>query len=129
MMRVITVMCALSLLIGGVALMPSSASGAPWIAAVDSYSAPWLKEIEQEINKEDYRAVFMNDPRTPQVVVMKLLNRAAAALEGGNAQLAEQLVREAIDVLDQGARKNYFTPSDIEPIKSFIRHHAPVKLS
>jgi hypothetical protein len=129
MKKVVAAVCVLSLLIGGVALMSSTVDAAPWISAADSYSATWLKDIEQELYKQDYRSVFMNDPRTPQASVLKLLNRAATAYEAKNMQLAEQFVREAIGVLEQGVTKNYYAQSDIEPIVNFIKQHVPVKLS
>ncbi|MEW6247726.1 MAG: hypothetical protein AB1555_13600 [Nitrospirota bacterium] len=130
--KVAAAVCVLSLLIGGVALMSSTVDAAPWISATDSYSTTWLKDIEQELYKQEYRSVFMNDPRTPQASVLKLLNRAAAAYEAKNMQLAEQFVREAIGVLEQleqGVVKNYYAQSDIEPIVNFIKQHVPVKLS
>ncbi len=129
MSKTISVVCVLSLLFGGVALMPAAVNAAPWISAADSYSASWLKDVEQELYKKEYRSVFMNDPRTPQASVLKLLNRAAAAYEAKNMQLAEQFVREAIGVLEQGITKNYYGQADIEPIVNFIKQHAPVKLS
>ena len=68
---------ALSLLIGLVLLVPSTAGAANWISGGESYAAQWVKDIEQELNKQDYWMVFMNDPRTPQPTVLHLLNRAA----------------------------------------------------
>lgn len=127
--KLVAAACVLSLLIGGVALMSSTVNAAPWISAADSYSTSWVKEIEQELYKKEYRSVFLNDPRTPQASVLKLLNRAAAAYEAKNTQLAEQFIREAIGVLEQGVQKNYFTRADIEPIVNFIKQHVPVKLS
>ena len=38
-MRIMAILCALSLLIGGVALMPSSLEAADWISDADSYAA------------------------------------------------------------------------------------------
>lgn len=126
-MKLIAVLCTLSLLIGGVAWMPSPAGAAEWISGGDSYAAAWVKDIEQELNKKEYRPVFLNDPRTPQASVLRLLNRAAMALEAKNEALARDLVQEAIGVLEEGVRKHYMTRSDIEPIISYIRQHAPVK--
>ncbi len=127
--KVVAAVCVLSLLIGGVALMSSTVNAAPWISTTDSYSAAWLKDIEQELYNQEYRSVFMNDPRTPQASVLTLLNRAAAAYEAKNTQLAEQFVREAIGVLEQGVAKKYYAQSDIEPIVNFIKQHVPVTLS
>jgi hypothetical protein len=50
-MKPTAVVVALSLLIGGVALMPNSVESAPWISSGDTYAAPWVKDIEQELLK------------------------------------------------------------------------------
>jgi hypothetical protein len=128
-MRVTAVLCALSLLIGGVALMPSQGKAAPWISGVDSYAASWVKEIEQEILKKDYRDVYANDPRTPQMVALRLLNQAAKAQEAGDSALAQQLTDKALGVFEEGVRKHYYSRSEIEPIMTFIREHVPIKNS
>src|SRR2546422_7412777 len=57
---------ALSLLIGLVLLVPSTAGAANWISGDESYAAKWVKDIEQELNKQDYWMVFMNDPRSEE---------------------------------------------------------------
>lgn len=128
-MRVTAMLCALSLLIGGVALMPSSLEAAGWISGSDSYVAPWVKDIEQELWKKDYRDLYANDPRTPQVVALRLLNQAAKAEKANDSLLAQQLVRDALEVFEAGVRKYYYSPSEIEPIMTFIRQHAPSKTS
>lgn len=128
-MRITAMFCTLSLLIGGAALaMAKPAEAAGWLSASESYAAPWVKEIEDELLKKDYRYVFVNDPRTPQASVLRLLNQAARALEAKDSALAEKLAREAIGVLEEGVRKHYFSESDIEPITKFIREHTPVKI-
>jgi hypothetical protein len=38
-------------------------------------------------------------------------------------------VRDALAVFEEGVRKHYYTPSDIEPITTFIRQHVPIKTS
>ncbi len=98
-----------------------------WVAGDDSYQALWVKQIEQELNKKEYRAVFLNDPRTPQASVLRLLDRAAKAHNDKNETLASELVREAIEVLEVGVRKNYYSREDINPIIAFIKNTAPVK--
>ncbi len=127
-MRLFAVVCALSLLLGGVALGPTPAGAADWISGADSYASAWVKDIEMELNKKEYRTVFLNDPRTPQASVLRLLNRAAIAHEARNEALAQQLVREALEVIENGVRKSYYTQDDIQPITSFIKQHVPVKL-
>ncbi len=128
-MKVTAIVCALSLLIGGAALNPTPVSAAAWISGADSYAAPWVKEIEQELLKKDYRYVYASDPRTPQASVLRLLNEAAKAEQAKNSALAQQLVREALGVFEEGVRKHYYSSSDIEPITSFIRQHVPIKIS
>jgi len=126
-MKVTAVLCTLSLLIGGVALMPSSLEAAGWISGIDTYAAPWVKDIEQELWKKDYRDVYANDPRTPQIVALRLLNQAAKAQEANDSLLAQQLVRDALEVFEEGVRKHYYSSSEIEPIITFIRQHAQSK--
>ncbi len=128
-MKVFVFLCALSLLIGGAAVMPTPTQAAGWISGADAYAAPWLKEIEQELLKKEYRYLYASDPRTPQVVVLRKLNEAASAYEAKDTQLAQQLVRDALAVFEEGVRKHYYSPSDIEPITKFIRQHVPIKTS
>jgi hypothetical protein len=118
--------CALSLLIGGVALIPNVAESAPWISGAESYGAPWMKDVEKELLKEDHRMIYANDPRTPQNEVLRLLNRAAKAQEANDPGLARELVQEAFSVLEEGVRRHYYTESDIEPIMGYLRHHVPI---
>lgn len=127
-MRFGVVVCALSLLLAGVALEPAPVGAAGWISTANSHASAWVTEIEKELYKKDYRWVFLNDPRTPQASVVRLLNRAAAALEAKNDELAKELVGEAIEVIEEGIRKNYYSREDVRPIMSFIKQHVPVKL-
>lgn len=128
-MKRTAVVCALSLLIGGVALVPTSAQGAPWISGVESAAAPWVKAIEQELLKKDYWMVYANDPRIPQKEVLGLLNRAAKAQEANDPALANTLVREALGVFEEGVRRHYYSQADIEPLMSYIRQHVPISVS
>ncbi|OQW35868.1 MAG: hypothetical protein A4E19_15535 [Nitrospira sp. SG-bin1] len=126
-MRVPAMLCMLSLLIGGVALLPSSLEAAGWISGADDYAAPWVKDIEQELLKKDYGYVYANDPRTPQIIALRLLNHAAKAQKAEDRVLAQQLTQKALDVFEEGVRKHYYSRSEIEPIMTFIREHAPMK--
>lgn len=128
-MRVAAVLCALSLLIGGVAVMPPSVPAAGWLSGADAYAVPWLKDIEEELLKKDYRYIYTNDPRTPQVVVLRKLNEAAKAQEAKDSALAQQLVRDALSVFEEGVRRHYYSQADIEPITTFILQHVPIKTS
>src|SRR5512144_2592532 len=99
-MKVAAVYCALSLLIGGVALNPTPVHTAGWLTGADTYAAPWVKDIEQELLKKDYTTVYASDPRTPQVVVLRKLNDAAKAQEAEDSTLAQQFVRDALSVFE-----------------------------
>ena len=126
MKRIIVMLSALSLLLAGaILMMPSSAAAAPWISGADSYAAEWVKEVEQELLKPEYRWVFLNDPRAPQAPVLRLLNRAAIAYDAQNIALAQDMVQQAIHVLEEGVRKQYYGEGDIAPIISSIRTHVP----
>ena len=126
-MRVSAGLCTLSLLIGGAALMPIPVHAAGWISGADVYAAPWVQDVEQELLKKDYQYVYTNDPRAPQIVVLRKLNEAAKAQEA--SALAQQLVRDALEVFEEGVRKHYYSQSDIDPITTFIRQHVPIKIS
>ena len=128
-MKLGAVVCALSLLIGGVTLIPNAVESAPWISGAESYSAPWMKDVERELLKKEYWMIYANDPRTPQNEVLHLLNRAAKAQEANDPALARELVRQALNVFEEGVRRHYYTPSDIEPITSYIRQHVPIRIS
>lgn len=121
--------CALSLLICGVALIPSAVQSASWISGAESYAAPWMKEMERELLKKEYWMIFANDPRTPQNEVLHLLNRAAKAQASNDSALAQELVRQALDVFEEGIHRHYYTRSEVEPIMNYIRQHVPIKLS
>mgnify|MGYP001765606451 CR=1 FL=1 len=128
-MRVPVMLCVLSLLIGGLALIPSPLEAAGWISGADSYAASWVKDIEQELLKKEYRDVYANDPRVPQMIALRLLNEAAKAQKADNLALARQLVQNALEVFQEGVRKHYYSSSEIEPIITFLRQHVPSKIS
>jgi hypothetical protein len=122
-------LCALSLLIGGVALRPSSLEAAGWISGADSYAASWVKDIEQELLKKDYRDVYANDSRIPRAITLLLLNQATKARKAEDSSLAQQLVHDALKMFEEGVRKHYYSSPAIEPIMTFIRQHVPIKTS
>lgn len=128
-MKGIAMVCALSLLIGGVALVPNAVQGAPWISAADSYAAPWVTDMEHELLKKEYWMIYANDLRIPQKEVLRLLNQAAKAQEANDPVLAQQLAREALGVFEEGVRRHYYDQADIEPITTYIRQHLPIRVS
>jgi hypothetical protein len=62
------------------------------VSGLSDTTAGWLKDIEQKLNSDEYRPVFMNDPRTPQASVMQFLNSAARAYEAEDPAMAESLM-------------------------------------
>ena len=64
--QIVALVLALPLLFGGVAPLAPSVHAAPWLSSAKNYGSTWVKDIEQEFNKQEYRSVFSNDPRTPQ---------------------------------------------------------------
>ena len=100
-MRLTAILGMLSLLIGGAAFVSTNAEAAAWISGSDSYAAPWVKDIGQELMKNEYRYVFGNHPRTPQTSVLRLLSRAALAYQANETAQAEQLVQDALNNLMQ----------------------------
>jgi hypothetical protein len=129
MNKLMVVLAALSLLVAGiVVLMPSPAASAPWISGTESYAAAWVNAVEQDLLKPEYRAVFLNDPRAPQAPVLHMLNRAAVAYDAHDITLAQDMVQRAIQVLEEGVRKQYYSKADIAPIISSIQKHVPFAL-
>lgn len=119
----------LSLLLAGTAVVPQAAYPAGWISDMGSFASDWVAKIEQELSKKEYRYVFANDPRTPQASVIRLLNRAAQAQAAHDETMAKDLVRDAMEVLQDGVRRNYYSAADIEPILKHLREQIPIKLS
>ena len=78
-MRVTAVYSVLSLLIGGATFNLTPVHAAGWLTGADTYAAPWVKDIEQELLKKDCATVYASDPRIPQVIVLRKLNDAAKA--------------------------------------------------
>jgi hypothetical protein len=99
------------------------------VAPANPSVAPWVKDIERELMKVQYRPLWSNDPRSPQVSMMYLLHDAANALTAQNEAVAKDLVRRALNVLREGIARGYYSQSDIDPIVTYIKTHAPVRLS
>jgi len=110
---------------------PHNSDHLDWItvAAADTYHAPWVNDIEKELMKEQFRMLWLNDPRSPQVAVMYLLDDAAKAQIDHSKAMAKDFVRRALNVLEEGIEKGYYSQSDINPIVSYIKAHVPVRLS
>ena len=116
---------ALSMLTTGILLLTSPAGAADWIPGYSDSTAIWLEGIERELNSDEYRTLFTNDPRTPQVSIMQFLNTAARAYEARNPAMAESLIERAVEVLETGVTKHYYSKADIAPILSYIEKTIP----
>src|SRR5207244_10952893 len=99
------------------------------IAAADTYAAQWMKDSEQELMKEQYLRLWSNDPRSPQAAVMYLLDDSAKALVAHSDAMARDFVRRALNVLEEGITKGYYSQSDVDPVIAYIKAHVPVHMS
>jgi hypothetical protein len=120
-MKIVTMVCILSLLIGGTVLSPMATDAAPWISGSESYAAPWLRDVERELQKKEYAALYANDPRVPQQEALRLLNQAARAQQENDPALAQQLAHEAMDLFEEGVRRHYYSATEIESLLNAIR--------
>jgi len=82
--------------------------------SADTYAAPCVRDIEQELFKGENWPFYANDPRTPQVVALRRLNQPAKAQEAGDRTLAQQLVQDALEVFEEGVRRHYYSSSEVE---------------
>jgi hypothetical protein len=123
----LTTLCSL-FSIAEVSLAPAHAAG--WItpAAGEKELAPWVKKIEDEWAKNEYRGAFSNDPRAPMAAMLHLLNQAAQALDQKNEALAKDYVARAIGKLEAGVRRGYYSRREIQPIKDVVFSQFPIKM-
>ena len=106
-------------------LFLSSAGAAEWISGLSDGTTGWLKEVALKLNSDEYRAMFVNDPRTPQESVMRFLKRAARAYDAKNPAMVGSFIDKAVGVLKTGVSKHYYSEADIAQIVSFIEEAAP----
>jgi hypothetical protein len=116
---------ALSMLAAGILFFASPVGAAEWIPGYSDSTTGWLKDIEQRLNSDEFRPIFMNDPRTPQESIMRFLNSAARAYEANNPAMAESLIERAMEVLETGVSKHYYSKADVAPIVSYIEAVVP----
>jgi hypothetical protein len=117
------------MLAAGLLFVASPAGAAEWIPGYGEGQSEWLKDVEQKLNSEEYRSIFMNDPRAPQQSVMRFLKDAARAYEAQNPAMAESLIERAMEVLENGVAKHYYSKAEVEPIVSYIEAATPKKKS
>lgn len=108
--------------------IPAEASD--WLPGTpaDALTYPWVNSVNQELNKPEFRPVFLNDPRSPTVPMIHLFNRAAQAQKDNNLPLAKDFVRQALLVFDRGIEKGYYAEAEIAPIRKAILVHVPQEL-
>ena len=75
-MKRTAVVRALSLLIGGVALVPSTVHSAPWISATDSYAASWVAETREGIAEKGLLDDLCERPSDPSERSLAACQRA-----------------------------------------------------
>lgn len=106
---------------------PGVSLAADWLAPASdqAVTAPWVKDIAAQLESEPYRDVLANaSGEPPHPVVVRYLNNAAQALQGGNKLLAQSYVDRTIGIFESGVQRGYYNRSDIEPIKNLIRERA-----
>ena len=106
---------------------PGFGLAADWLAPASdqAVTAPWVKDIAAQLERDPYREVFTNAPgEPPHPVVVRYLNNAAQALQAGNKVLAQSYVDRTMGIFESGVKRGYYNRSDIEPIMNLIRERA-----
>jgi hypothetical protein len=113
---------------GGMCLRDAQASD--WLpgSPADASVSQWVTAIDHELNKAEHQAAFLNDPRSPIVPMINLFNRAAQARQDNNLPLAQDFVRQALHIIDQGVAKGYYAEADVAPMKKAILAQVPLEL-
>jgi hypothetical protein len=104
---------------------PALADG--WIGPAAEYAeaGSWVHRVQLALMTPQNRLVFRRDPRPVFPTVLRLLNRAEAALHERNGALARDCVREAVQLIDRGVARGYYSRPDAEPIKGSILGYVP----
>lgn len=106
---------------------PGFGLAADWLAPASdqAVTAPWVKDIAAQLEREPYRDVLVNAPgEPPHPAVVRYLNNAAQALQAGNKLLAQSYVDRTIRIFESGVLRGYYSRSEVEPIKKLIRDRA-----
>lgn len=77
---------------------------------------------------ERYRSLFVNDPRAPLTAILTHLNQAAQALKENRRTLGKEYIRQALEVLEKGVSRGYYTRGSIEPLKGEILVRVPADM-
>jgi hypothetical protein len=110
-------------MVSGVIAVPPIGQAAPWLApaADERLKADWVRQVARELTRERHRRVLINIPfGSPQVSILGYLNDADEALQADEERYARDLVRRALDVLDDGVDYGWLRESDVRPIKNVI---------
>jgi hypothetical protein len=105
---------------------------AGWLAPASdqTVTAPWVKDIAAQLEREPYRDVLVNAPgEPPNPVVVRYLNSAARALQAGNKLLAQSYIDRTIGIFDSGVLRGHYSRSDVDPIKKLIRERGEGAMS
>lgn len=105
-------------------IAPGFGLAAGWLAPASdqAVSAPWVKDIAAQLEREPYRDVFVNAPgEPPHPAVVRYLNNAAHALQAGNKLLAQSYIDRTIGIFDSGVLRGHYSRSEVEPITKLIR--------
>ena len=111
-------------LVATVLAVPGFGLTAGWLAPASdqAVTAPWVKDIAAQLEREPYGDMFVNAPgEPPHPAVVRYLNNAAHALQAGNKSLAQSYIDRTIGIFDSGVLRGYYSRSDVEPIKKLIR--------
>ncbi len=114
-------------LVATVLTLPGFGLAAGWLAPASdqAVTAPWVKDITAQLEREPYGGMFVNAPgEPPHPAVVRYLNNAAQALQAGNKLLAQSYVDRTIGIFDSGVLRGYYSRSEVEPIKKLIRDRA-----
>jgi hypothetical protein len=105
-------------------MLPAAPSqAAEWLApaADERISADWVRDVAQELRKNRFKNVFMNQPfGCDQCRILHYLNNAAGALDDDQPKLAKSFVKQALRVLRDGKEEGWYSSADIRPIKRLI---------
>lgn len=113
-------------------IAPGFGLAAGWLAPASdqTVTAPWVKDITAQLEREPYSDIFVNAPgELPYPAVVRYLNNAAHALQAGNKLLAQSYVDRTIGIFDSGVLRGYYSRSEVEPIKKLIHERAEAAMS
>lgn len=102
---------------------PSTAHAAQWLApaAAEKIKARWVKEVDYELRSDQFKNLFINAPGgAPHAAILRHLNNAAEALNQGNKDAARDFVDKALNVVDNGIQKGWYSRSDVAPLRNMI---------